>query len=498
MSAQSEAAQLRENSTLQSGGGTDVAEETAAQVSGAAVPAVPDPVQMNGVGGSGGEYGAGRREAGDPQPAVMATDSEEPCGSGVARPVGTEEAQRSKAIESQRFSSGATQVAEFSGDPTGQAAPDGAEVRPPTFFTPRSSRGAHSLGEGPRDPHTEWPGWFAKLGDMFKAPPVNWLPSPMPSPPRPRRLLEPRHLRGPPVPGQGGIGRVAGTRVEEQGSTFLGPNHPNHNTPSSSSVPAEAIQAEVQRQLGSFLDRLQSAEATNARLQEELSLARDQLRRPPIEDAARVSDPHHVPPSVNVHPRDPSTGAQDDGVSGGILGGFHGGNQRIPDERQPEGHVRQGLWSVPLGALWEELQGRRASEGATRVPVSQEVAQGSNQAKHSTSDSSTNAILEALTKNLVGLQELQLKTIRRDAEAEDSPEVVKNSAIVLPPLPAPTESATGIMFQDWIAQISVPMQDLSSSSASWWEAVMSLVQTTYSRWLADTPLERLQIEPLGH
>ncbi|CAE7358608.1 unnamed protein product, partial [Symbiodinium sp. KB8] len=87
MSAQSEAAQLRENSTLQSGGGTDVAEETAAQVSGAAVPAVPDPVQMNGVGGSGGEYGAGRREAGDPQPAVMATDSE---------------------------------VAEFSGDPTGR------------------------------------------------------------------------------------------------------------------------------------------------------------------------------------------------------------------------------------------------------------------------------------------------------------------------------------------------------------------------------------------
>ena len=42
------------------------------------------------------------------------------------------------------------------------------------------------------------------------------------------------------------------------------------NTPSSSSIPAEAIQAEVQRQMGNLLTRLSEVESDNARLQSEL------------------------------------------------------------------------------------------------------------------------------------------------------------------------------------------------------------------------------------
>ena len=50
-----------------------------------------------------------------------------------------------------------------------------------------------------------------------------------------------------------------------------GVNHnQQHYTPSSSSIPAEAIQAEVQRQLGSLLERLQQTEAENFRLQDQL------------------------------------------------------------------------------------------------------------------------------------------------------------------------------------------------------------------------------------
>ncbi|CAE7339671.1 GIP [Symbiodinium microadriaticum] len=113
-------------------------------------------------------------------------------------------------------------------------------------------------------------------------------------------------------------------------------------------------------------------------------------------------------------------------------------------------------------------------------------------------DSATNAILEALTKNLVGLQELQLKSLRRETDPDDAPEQVKSSNISLPMLASPDEATAGILFQDWVAQISVPMQDLSATSSTWWKDVMELVQITYSKWLSANPLERLQLEPVGH
>ncbi|CAE7218690.1 unnamed protein product [Symbiodinium sp. CCMP2456] len=42
------------------------------------------------------------------------------------------------------------------------------------------------------------------------------------------------------------------------------------------------------------------------------------------------------------------------------------------------------------------------------------------------------------------------------------------------------------------------MQDLSSSSGTWWKQVVDLVQSTYTLWLAASPLERLQLEPKDH
>ena len=65
-------------------------------------------------------------------------------------------------------------------------------------------------------------------------------------------------------------------------------------------------------------------------------------------------------------------------------------------------------------------------------------------------------------------------------------------------LVGPEETTSGIVFQDWIAQISGPMQDLSATSSVWWQGVMDLVQVTYSKWLSANPLERLQLEPSGH
>ena len=171
------------------------------------------------------------------------------------------------------------------------------------------------------------------------------------------------------------------------------------------------------------------------------------------------------------------------------------------DRTSQEQRSRPDPWRDPLGALWEELQGRRTS--SAEVLASTSRTQGPIRPEgevnlRSSSDPTTTAILEALTKNLTNLQELQAKTMKKEGEADDAPEQVKTNAIVLPPLAGPEGVSAGIVFQDWLAQVAVPMQDLSSSSGIWWGQVLKLARDTYSKWLAATPLERLQLEPMGH
>ncbi|CAE7750140.1 GIP [Symbiodinium sp. CCMP2592] len=102
----------------------------------------------------------------------------------------------------------------------------------------------------------------------------------------------------------------------------------------------------------------------------------------------------------------------------------------------------------------------------------------------------------ALTKSMTQLQEMQAKTLQRGLE-DDVPEAVKSSVAVLPPLVSPDGQSAGIVLQDWLAQITVSMQDLSPSSGMWWGKVVSLVRDTYAKWLGCTPLERLQLQPLN-
>ena len=60
-------------------------------------------------------------------------------------------------------------------------------------------------------------------------------------------------------------------------------------TPSSSSLPAEAIEAEVQRQLGGLLGRLQQAEERNAMLENEIEMMRRGCGdRPPTHTSGAV------------------------------------------------------------------------------------------------------------------------------------------------------------------------------------------------------------------
>ena len=525
MSAQVGDAQLREQDD-ENGPREEAAEETAAGGLEAVDLTVSDPPQMNGVGGGISEKGAGGAQAPDLGPAPMIfTDG--PRGSGA---VGTQDPGMARQvrtrtdISNQAASSGGNFAAGTSRDPGLQSALV-EEEQMGSFETPRSRRSTGPRSD--RQPAT-WPGWMTRLGDMFKAPAVSWIPSPMPSPPRPRRLLEPRALRGPPGPRATAAGMDSGfsSRVEDFRNTGLGPTL---NTPSSSSLPAEAIQAEVQRQLGGLLERLQNAEAVNARLQEELDVARQARVPGPAsgnacadgrDQEAKACDRSRDLGGCSLHDPEPHCdpvivegGAQEH--VGDLSGRGLSGN--VPRDAPVEGRVPRGAtstdrtsqeqrsrpdpWRDPLGALWEELQGRRTSSAEVLASTSRTqgpIRPGSEVNLRSSSDPTTTAILEALTKNLTNLQELQAKTMKKEGEADDAPEQVKTNGIVLPPLAGPEGVSAGIVFQDWLAQVAVPMQDLSSSSGIWWGQVLKLVRDTYSKWLAATPLERLQLEPMGH
>ena len=319
---------------------------------------------------------------------------------------------------------------------------DGASVG--DYHTPRSSRSFGPGGSFVRPAmQTQLPSWVTRLGEFFKAPAVQWLPSPIPSPPRPRLLnmnVADQHgdMTGMSRSGAVGNAREDGFRVNSY------PAPPQQQTPSSSSIPAEAIQAEVQRQLGGLLDRLQVAEQENARLQEQLAQTQRDPHSRGVREVAGVRDPSVEPqrplqPQAPLQPQEPQEHPQPREP------------QELPqcqvgDVNEPRGYPghppdpRPDPWRDPLGALWEELQSRRAQSTGSRtaVPKSLGVLPGGEGLQgRSSEDTATTATLEALTKNLTSLQELQTKSLRREMEGDYSPEQVKTSAVNLPSLHGP-------------------------------------------------------------
>ncbi|CAE7812024.1 unnamed protein product [Symbiodinium sp. CCMP2592] len=79
-----------------------------------------------------------------------------------------------------------------------------------------------------------------------------------------------------------------------------------------------------------------------------------------------------------------------------------------------------------------------------------------------------------------------------------SADQVKPGTLALAPLPDPRGGCeAALQFQDWMEVAGSVLSDVSELSGQWWKEVVSNVETTYSRWLAATPLERLSITPVG-
>ena len=389
------------------------------------------------------------------------------------------------------------------------------------YSTPRSTRLLQNGGQ-----HwvagLEMPSWVTRLGSYLSRGPQNeFFPSPL-------------------------GGSQGSQRSLPGGPTFTlrPPSRPptSPETPSSSSLPQEAIQAEVQRQLGQVLQKLQEAERRNERLEQELAAERGQAMAmkglygiSPTEPS-RPSDqvpsglqgvlgptepsrhPDQVPSGLQgvLGPTEPSR-HPDQVPSGlqGVLGptepsrhpdqvfsGLQGVLGPTEPSRQPD-QVPPGL-TGDLRGEWNprstDAQGSQAPSflrpllsGGSRPPTPPIPREPSSP--------TGGPVVEILAKGIKQLQELQAQNLSKTTSTTASQEVVKPGTVALSPLPEYRASdgagSSALQLQDWMEVATTVLADVSENSGTWWSAVMELVNGTYARWLAATPLERLQITPEG-
>ena len=386
------------------------------------------------------------------------------------------------------------------------------------FMTPRSVTSAPGM-----QPSVSWlggvefPRWMSRLGNYLSVGHGELHPSPLAgssgtnnSPPGGPTFV----LRSPPRP-------VRATRTS--------------TPPSSSDIPAEAIQAEVQRQLGGILSRLRSAEERNHDLRTQLDNEREELRR--LRESQEVYPPDRRPLPVvtfedpSQHAGDPlllRQGARLPDPPGRLLG-----DHAVQPPSDPPGGLLGDLGVQDRGDAEYRGAGFQWDDpGAVRVPYG--VQAGHDSGPTSTTAPATRVpappppegeqrgflrslltrprsespppprpapahespAIEALTRGIQQLQELQVQALQRTQGSTS--EVIKPGTSTLVQLPAVSVGAdTAMQFQDWLEVTSAAMLDISEQSGTWWRTLTEKVESTYKMWLSATPLERLGITPVG-
>ncbi|CAE6966013.1 RE1 [Symbiodinium sp. CCMP2592] len=289
------------------------------------------------------------------------------------------------------------------------------------FFTPTAAATVRGPAANPSwRGNMEVPRWMVRLSNFLNTgvgtQAVDIAPSPLPggsplysTPPggHPFRLRSPSRARAiPPVP----------------------------TPPSSSSVPAEAIQAEVQRQLRGMTEQLRLYERKNHQLQQELDEVRGSLQSERERRQVYVDVLLYLRVLMYLEVR--------------------------------------ALYLVPQNQEVEVmLDGREVMMLRYQyllLPHEQGVQQ---------------------------LQELQAQALSK-ASTTGLAEVVKPGTIVLTKMPEVKDGAdSALTFQDWLEISTSVMSDISEGSGEWWSGVMTQVEETYERWLTASPLERLAVEP---
>ena len=369
------------------------------------------------------------------------------------------------------------------------------------YVTPQS--GSRMRATPPWWTAVEVPKWMMRLGSMLQHPSqglasAELAPSPLPSgsplmtsPPggQPFRLRSPTRVAARAIP-------------------------PTPTPPSSSSIPQEAIQAEVERQLQGVMVQLREYGEANQRLHVELLETRAKLRaeQERAEGLETISRPRGLLDDLGMSQLDP-----------GPLPG-------LPEPREYQPYVTQGQLQgtdepqAEVQPLPQNDAGSRNSGGAKAVqygvfevpkaPPAKEGAVTDGPSllrswwdarprrampppRSAPAEPQGSPVLEALARGVQQLQELQVKALEK-ASTTTTTEQVKPGTLSLTPLPSLSDGAdSALTFQDWMEMSAAVMSDISESSGNWWMGVISLVEETYVRWLASSPLERLGVEPTG-
>ena len=367
------------------------------------------------------------------------------------------------------------------------------------YSTPRSSVGQRRTGQPSWLAGVEIPKWVSRLGSILQhgssSGPGELAPSPFPSPP----------FASPP----GG----QPFRLRSPGKARAIPSAPT--PPSSSSIPAEAIQAEVQRQLHGVLCQLKDYAERNDHLQAELNEAKAQLQ----EEKRKFSSTD----TMAARPIPLLGGLAGASMNPGMLDGAP-----IPPKDQGPmsnmafeascGRVPPGLSDGPeqqdmgdLGPTRDWFTGYQQDNTKPHVPTTSSATEGPGlirswwdsrprgqtpPPKKAAGERQESPVLEALAKGMQQLQQLQAQAMAKTS-ITPATEVVKPGTMTLMTMPSPSEGAeAALTFQDWLEISTSVMADISESSSVWWREVMKVVEDCYDRWLMSSPLERLSIEPV--
>ena len=323
------------------------------------------------------------------------------------------------------------------------------------------------------------------------------------------------------------------------------PDRPESRS-NSSSLPQEAIQAEVARQLASFDQRAQVQDAEILRLRRELDEAarreqeiRERVRRErevasnaPLtrvtQSLHEAPQPIQVPQPQVTQESAPLTHQVSDfaaqavealrapaqtaasatsGFWSNLWSGLHG-SQQLPSSAMPP--AQASMQNPP-----PERVGQSADDHSAQVPISQvsQVHQASGSGTQGAplggappsvpvslppgenhGIASGNPALDAVLLGVQQLQALQAQNLSSSKKA-DAPEQVKTGITAFPKLAAPNPAGGSLEFQDWLQLIAGLMGDFSDSSQLWWSSVVQVTRDAYERWVTASPIERLGVEP---
>ena len=381
------------------------------------------------------------------------------------------------------------------------------EVRPQGSMEDTTAEGLSVLPQGLR--------WMGRLGEYLRPSRVERLqaqlwPSPFPSPER-RRVATGQVEAQSPLFSVDAVQRLQA--IQDRTSLLYGsPSQPQNPTPSSTSISAEAIQAEVQRQLGPLVEHIQRLERLNELLQQQAQQGHQPQQTAAPELHAVRQPPQTAAPELQAVRQPPQTAAPElhavrqplqtlvselrptcsvSGVATGperVAQGTSCGDAGYP--RTEGTPVRsEGLWSSLMAGLPRARGNTTTSTEPRANPTTTSTAPLSE-------GTSSPGLLDALAKGVQQLQEIQAQTLQQ--QEDKSPEAVRTTIPALPSLKAPSGSLSGLELQDWLDLVGTCVADVSNNSCSWWEQVLEEVHQAYARWLGASPLERVRLVPTSN